>query len=223
MSDEQQDEQHDAASGPRPADRPDPADPAVAAALARTRADLAAHGARTPAMPAGLVDDVRRALAAEETAPRTGHPPTRGRRRALVGGLLAGVVAVVVAVVVVVVATGSPATPAPAPAPPPTAAPAPAGVPTLSSGDGVSALRAGLGRADYGPLADEGRLGDCLAAHGLPPGTRPVGARQVVVDGRSGVLLVLPTGVAARFRLLVVEPGCTTGAPLTVSDTLVGR
>jgi hypothetical protein len=45
----------------------------------------------------------------------------------------------------------------------------------------------------------------------------------VVVDGREGVLLVLPTGVAARFRLLVVEPGCAAGSPLTVSDALVGR
>jgi hypothetical protein len=44
-----------------------------------------------------------------------------------------------------------------------------------------------------------------------------------VVDGRAGVLLVLPTGVAARFRLLVVGPDCAPGSPLTVSDTLVGR
>jgi hypothetical protein len=45
----------------------------------------------------------------------------------------------------------------------------------------------------------------------------------VVVDARTSMLLVVPTGVAARFRVLVVEPGCRAGSPLTVSDTLVGR
>ena len=136
----------------------------------------------------------------------------------LVLAAAAVLVAVVVGVTVVLTATRQ------AGAPDPTASPTPSpGVPVLVAGDGPSALRAGLGRADYGPLTDPGRLAGCLAAHGLPAGTRPVGARQVEVDGRAGVLLVLPTGVAARFRLLVVEPGCATGAPLTLSDMLVGR
>ncbi|HSK58321.1 MAG TPA: hypothetical protein VK935_04630, partial [Actinomycetospora sp.] len=76
---------------------------------------------------------------------------------------------------------------------------------------------------DYGPLATPGRLAGCLAAHGVHAGVRPVGARQVVVDGRPGVLLVLPTGTAARFRLLAVGPDCAAGAPFTLSDTSVGR
>jgi hypothetical protein len=121
--------------------------------------------------------------------------------------------------------------PGPAPAPPappaPSAAPAPPvtvpDVPVLAGGDGPAALRAGLGSTDYGPLAAPGRLAGCLAAHGVPPGVRPVGGRQVVVDGRPGVLLVLPTGTAARFRLLAVGPACAAGAPFTLSDTLVGR
>ncbi|MEJ2886845.1 hypothetical protein [Actinomycetospora aeridis] len=202
-------------------DGPGPADPEVAAALARTRADLAAHGARTPAMPTGLLDDIDRALAAERADPggtRTDVPgPARPRRR-LLAGVAVAVAAAAAVVAVVVASAATPSTDAPAP----TAAPVP-GTPRLSSGDGVSALRAGLGRADYGPLAAPARLDGCLAAHGVAAGTRPAGARQVVVDGRPGVLLVLPTGVAARFRILVVEPGCGPGTPLTVSDTLVGR
>ena len=49
---------------------PDPEDPAVATALARTRADLAAYGERTPPMPAGLLADIDAALAAERGAAR---------------------------------------------------------------------------------------------------------------------------------------------------------
>ena len=207
---------------------PDPEDPAVATALARTRADLAAYGERTPPMPAGLLADIDAALADERGAARGDKPgpittdtpgPGRrtGRRTVLV---LVAAAAVVAAVVVGVLSAVAPAG-APAPSALPTT-PAPE-VPVLAGGDGPSALRAGLGRSDYGPLGDPGRLAGCLGAHGVPAGARPVGARQVVVDGRAGVLFVLPTGVAARFRVLVVEPGCAAGAPLTLSDTLVGR
>ncbi|MDD7941094.1 hypothetical protein PHK61_21990 [Actinomycetospora lutea] len=203
---------------PDHADPPDPDDPAVAAALARTRADLAAHGAQTPAMPAGLLGDIDRALAAERAAPPAGDERPARSRRVLLGAAVA-VVAAAAAVAALVASLTTPASPAPTP----TAAPSGPPAPVLAGGDGVSALRAGLGRTDYGPLTDPGRLAGCLAAHGVPADARPAGARQVVVDGRPGVLLVLPTGVAARFRVLVVEPGCAAGAPLTVSDTLVGR
>ncbi|MHC1558250.1 hypothetical protein ACR9E3_04795 [Actinomycetospora sp. C-140] len=232
----------------RVADLPDPTDPAVAAALERTRADLAEYGARTPAMPSGLLADIDRALARERDA---GEPEQSGarpfhagrsdagesagpadgalRRRPSARWLVAAAAAVAVVAVAAAVAASATAGSGPTPAPP-TAAPGPAPtapggteVPVLAGGDGPAALRAGLGRSDYGPLADTDRLAGCLAAHRVPAGVRPVGAREVVVDGRPGVLLVLPTGVAARFRLLVVEPGCAAGAPLTVSDTTVGR
>jgi len=223
------DDEHRAARGPEDTDGPDavlpdPRDPVVAAALARTRDDLAAHGARTPAPPADLLAGIDRALAAERagSGPVPGH--ARRRRPALVAGALVAAAAAVVALVALVAVV--PATPGPAPAPPaPTAAPAPPvpDVPVLAGGDGPAALRAGLGSTDYGPLAAPGRLAGCLAAHGVPAGVRPVGARQVVVDGRPGVLLVLPTGTAARFRLLAVGPDCAAGVPFTLSDTLVGR
>ena len=96
-------------------------------------------------------------------------------------------------------------------------------VPVLRQGDVPSALRSGLGHGDYGPLAAPGRLASCLAGHGVPAGARPAGARQVVLDGAPGVMLVLPTGVAARFRVLVVGPGCSAESPQTLADTLVGR
>jgi hypothetical protein len=225
------DDEHRAARGPgRPEDTggphavlPDPHDPAVAAALRRTRDDLAAHGARTPSPPADLLAGIDRALTAERAGPDPIPTPTRRRRPARVAGALVAAAVAVVAVVGVVLAAPGPAPTLPAP----TAAPSPPAtvpdVPVLVGGDGPAALRAGLGSTDYGPLAAPGRLAGCLAAHGVPAGVRPVGARQVVVDGRPGVLLVLPTGTAARFRLLAVGPDCAAGVPFTLSDTLVGR
>ncbi|MBE7163263.1 MAG: hypothetical protein INR72_18650, partial [Williamsia herbipolensis] len=62
----------------------------------------------------------------------------------------------------------------------------------------------------------------CLVAHGLPAATVPVGSRAVVLDGRPGTLYVLTTGRAARFRLLVVGPGCAPGSPDTLGDVTVG-
>jgi hypothetical protein len=132
------------------------------------------------------------------------------------------VVLVLAGVAVVAGVTGGASSPDQA-GPAPTVGATPPEVPALRRDDGPAALRAGLGRTDPGPLADPVRLADCLAAHGVPPDVRPVGAREVVVDGVPGVALVLPTGVAARFRVLVVGAGCARGTPLTVSDMVVGR
>ena len=128
-----------------------------------------------------------------------------------------------VAVVTGGLVAGTPAAPGPAPtaAPPVPPTPAPGAVP-VSGADPVRALRAGLGARDPGPLADPARRAACLVAHGLPAGTVPLGSRQVLVDGRPGTLLVLPTGQAARFRLLVVGPGCAPAVPDTLADLTVG-
>lgn len=148
----------------------------------------------------------------------------RRRRRVLTAALGA---LVVVATVTGVVLAGGGTRDRPAPTAAPTVPSAPT-VPrgpapvSVSAADPVRALRAGLGAADPGPLADPARRADCLAAHGLPAGTVPIGTRQVVLDGRPGTLLVLTTGVAARFRVLVVGPDCTADRPDTLADLTVG-
>jgi hypothetical protein len=77
---------------------------------------------------------------------------------------------------------------------------------------------------DYGPLAAAGRLDACLAANSLDPdATKPLGAREVIVDGQPGILMILPTGTAARFRLLVVSPECGPNQPAVLADTTIGR
>jgi hypothetical protein len=56
----------------------------------------------------------------------------------------------------------------------------------------------------------------------VPGPVTPIGARRVVLDGTPGVPLVLPTGAAARFRLLVVGEACSVTAPSTLADSVVG-
>ncbi|HSK60670.1 MAG TPA: hypothetical protein VK935_16615, partial [Actinomycetospora sp.] len=106
------DDEHRAARGPeRPGDPdgpdavlPDPRDPVVAAALGRTRDDLAGHGARTPAPPADLLAGIDRALAAERAGPVPG--PARRRAALVAGALIAAAVALVALVAVVLAVPG---------------------------------------------------------------------------------------------------------------------
>jgi hypothetical protein len=70
---------------------------------------------------------------------------------------------------------------------------------------------------DLGPLAAPAALSGCLARFGSTP--QPVAARQVVLDGRAGILLVLPTEMPGRLRLLVVDPRCSAA----IADDIVGR
>lgn len=99
-------------------------------------------------------------------------------------------------------------------------------LPTLSiaSNDLGSALNAAMSAQDYGPLGATGRLDACLSAVRLDPNTtKPLGAREVNLDGRPGVLLVLPTATAGRLRLLVVTPDCSPSNPAVLADATVGR
>jgi hypothetical protein len=157
-----------------------------------------------------------RGRAAADTGPGRG-----GRHRRVLAIGLAALAVVAVVTGGVIAAGGGPTAPAPTAAPAPVGPPAPAPAP-LSADDPVRALRTGLGARDPGPLADPARRAACLVAHGLPAGTVPLGSRQVVLDGRPGTLLVLPTGTAARFRLLVVGPECTARSPETLADLTVG-
>lgn len=213
-----------------------PPDPRVEAALARTRADLAGHAAQVeqrvrdePRLPPAVLAGLDRALAAERGRPvdDRSRRVTPRSRWALGAAALAALVALVV-LVAVGLGAGPTAVPDGPTAPAPVASPPPEpddadGVPRLRGEDVVVAWRAGLGRAEYGALADPARRSGCLAAHGAGPPSVPVGAHPVLLDGRPAVLMVLTTGVAARFRVLVVAPECGPGAPLTLADHLVGR
>jgi hypothetical protein len=188
-------------------------------------------------MPADVAARIEAALAAEAGQPEQSAPvlapvvdiaaARRRRNRRL--GWAAGLVAAAAAVIgigLAVVPGGS--------APGSTVAGPPTGSTGSATADSPLAISGGLGgravstalstalaRHDYGPLAG-GQLSACLFANGIAPGVRPAGATPVVLTGQPAELLVLTTGRAAQFRLLVVGPSCGVNGAQRMADTLVG-
>ncbi|MGH3899148.1 MAG: hypothetical protein ACRDTA_13080 [Pseudonocardiaceae bacterium] len=96
--------------------------------------------------------------------------------------------------------------------------------PLALSGDDVGgALNQVLGARDYGPLSRPEALRRCLDAHDVPVRDKPLGGREVTLDGRPGVILVLPTTRVDEFRLLVVGPACGPANPARIADGVAGR
>jgi hypothetical protein len=93
----------------------------------------------------------------------------------------------------------------------------------LSGGDLGGALNDALEGRDYGPLSRPESLRRCLDANDVPVGTQPLGAREVTLDGRHGVILVLPTTQTTQFRLLVVGPDCGPDNPARMADGVASR
>lgn len=66
-----------------------------------------------------------------------------------------------------------------------------------------------VGTLDVGELGEPAALAVCLDRAGAAPARGPLLAgRPVVVDGRRGTLLVLGTGVLGRIRAVVPDEGC---------------
>jgi hypothetical protein len=206
----------------------DPEACAVLDALERTRTQLAALPPLT--MPEDVAARIDAALSVEaDAAARTPpHAPVtdltaaRGRRNRRLGwaaGLLAAAAAAGIAVLAV------PHGPGPSTAPPPQAAGTPTGTGgplALTSAELGRSVSAVIGTADYGPLRDQQRLTACLATSNVPNAGRPLGVRQVVLDGQRRVLAILPAGKLGTYRLLVIDPSCGPGHPGVLSDTTVG-
>ena len=197
--------------------RTDPRAREVLTALDATLADLRSLPA--PPMPSDVAAQLDAALAAQAHASRSAAPAVDlpSRRRWTVWGGVGLLVAAVTAAAVAIVAldagpletTGSPR------AEPPTL--------TLSGGELANGLDDALGALDFGPLSRPAVLRACLDANGVSPLGAPLGAREVTLNGRPGVLLVLPTGQIARFRLLVVGRDCGPGNPSLLAEDIVGR
>jgi hypothetical protein len=173
----------------------DPDAGAVLAALATTRAELGELA--DPPVPAEYAARWDAALATEAAEHSAGHSRVRSRperRRRKVRPAL--VAAAVLAATVVAGVLWTPREPAP------------------MSLDGVDLAAAGLdvhGAFDVGALADPAWRAGCLRAV-APPGVAPdaplLGGRDVVLDGRDGVLLLLGAGGPGRLHIVVVAPGC---------------
>jgi hypothetical protein len=197
----------DRAARVRAAADDDPHAAAVLAALAATRAELAALP--EPPVPPGAAARWDAALAAEAAlAPGPGRPATRRRwwRPLVVAAAVLG------AVLVAGVLWARPAAP---------------GSLRLSPGqvDLVAVGTAALGATDAGALADPARRADCLrrvAPPGLSPGAPLLGGRQVEFGGEPATLLVLATGELGRFHVLIVDRSCGPEEGRLLDSVLVG-
>lgn len=76
---------------------------------------------------------------------------------------------------------------------------------------------------DYGPLTNPGRRAGCLAGLGHAASTRVLGARPIEVDGRPGVLLVLPGTQDSELSAVVVAPNCSAADTGLLAQTTLAR
>jgi hypothetical protein len=208
----------------------DPRATAVLAALAATRAELAAApapavppqvaarweavlaaeagraGERAPAPTRGVAPsrrrDVRRAGRPAPSGAGRGRPPSRRLRPALVAA-------------VVLAALGAAGVLWARPDP----------LPSLGRVDLVAAGLAAVGTTDAGGLGDPHRRAGCLRAVAAPdvqPAAPLIGGRRVQFEVREGVLLVLGTGELGTFRIVIVDPACGPGGGELLAVDVVG-
>lgn len=76
---------------------------------------------------------------------------------------------------------------------------------------------------EYGALADPGRRTGCLAALGYPAATPVLGAREIVINGRPGIVLLLPGTSTGTLVALAVAPNCNAADTGLLADTTVRR
>lgn len=95
--------------------------------------------------------------------------------------------------------------------------------------EGVDLATVGLavrGDFDVGLLTDPAQRAGCLSAV-APPGVSPdaplLGGRDVLLDGRHGVLLLLAGGGPGRLHVVVVEPGCGPEGGVLLGTRTIGR
>ena len=93
--------------------------------------------------------------------------------------------------------------------------------PQLDGVEKASALSV-LGKTGHAPFESEAALRRCTAANGVPASTPVLGSGEITVGGSERVAILLGTGMAGRFDALVVEQGCDTDNPATVSRTRLG-
>jgi len=81
--------------------------------------------------------------------------------------------------------------------------------------------------ASYEPLSVvPARRAACLSAVAPPevsPNALLLGGRDVLVDGRHGVLLLLAGGGPGRLHVVVVEPGCGPEGGVLLGTRTIGR
>ena len=200
--------------------RTDPTAADMLAGLDRVRRDLADLGtdeASAPAVPAEVTGRIHATLSALHAGPTHAvrHTP-RWQFLGLVVGIAAAVAGIVIAVLVLM------RDPTPTFSMGPTAnsitVSRPAPTLPLSNPQIIGLLSR---RPDYGPLADPNLRASCLAGLGYSAATQVLGARPVDMQGRSGLLMVLPADTPGMVVALVVAPDCNSAHTGLLADTVV--
>lgn len=92
----------------------------------------------------------------------------------------------------------------------------------VASGNLSAAIGGVTNEKDYGPLQDQEHLDACIRANNIDPAkVQTVGVRQVMLDGKPGVLAMLTTGEKGQFRILVVEPTCSADNPGQLANVVL--
>nr|WP_101950979.1 hypothetical protein [Mycobacterium sp. 3519A] len=202
--------------------RDDPDAAALLASLDQVRTDLPDLGrddASAPEVPAAVTARIGAALRTQGHAPA--HSARQAPRWQLVA-LVAGVGAALVGVVVGALMLSRPQ--APTWSTGPTAERITVSRPATELPLPSPQITALLTQApDWGPLADPGRRAACLSGLGYAATTPVLGARPVDMDGRPGILMLLPADSPGKVLALVVAPDCTAGHTGLLANTLLAR
>jgi hypothetical protein len=202
--------------------RDDPDAAATLAALDRVRRDLATLGtdeASAPEVPAEVTARIGAALRGQPQAPAHAarHTP-RWQLLGLIAGAAAAAVGVVVGAVMLV------RHPAPTRSAGPTAESITVSRPATSLPlTGPQLVDLLSQRPDYGPLTDPQRRAGCLSGLGYSAAAAVLGARPVDMQGRPGVLMLLPADTPGMVLALVVESDCNAAHTGLLANTLIRR
>jgi hypothetical protein len=221
----------DAAARVRRHVRADPDAAAMLRALNRVRSDVAAVGAdpasapETPPAVAARISAALRSASNSSTggAAHSARPHMRPAR--LIAGV-AGACAVLAAIGLGTAALVN--APAPTPSTQKTAEHITVSTPPMVIPLSQAQLLGLLDRSpDYGPpggpLNDPARRASCLTGLGYPASTRVLGALQIDINARPGVLLVLPGDTPDNLVVFAVAVNCSAADTGLLASTQIRR
>ena len=217
----------DAAAQVRRQVREDPAAAGVLRALNQVRGDVAAVSAdpaSAPDTPPAVTARISAALRSA-SGPATGGAAHSARPHMRPARLIAGVAGFSAVVAAIGVGTAALVNaPAPTPSSQITAEHITVSTPPMVIPLSQAQILGLLNRSpDYGPLNDPARRASCLTGLGYPASTQVLGAQQIDINARPGVLLVLRGDTPDNLVVLAVALNCSAADTGLLASTQVPR